>query len=69
MPKVGTLDFFLIFVAIVLAIVNMNKHFIFFKVIFYVVVKGVLFTFNKYMFLKDWYLGIEHVDELTMRSS
>ena len=27
MPKVGTLDFLLIFVAIVLAIVNMNKHF------------------------------------------
>ena len=26
MPKVGTLDFSLIFVAIVLAIVNMNKH-------------------------------------------
>ena len=36
MLNVGTLDFLLIFLAIVLAMVNMNKHFIFFKVIFYV---------------------------------
>ena len=69
MPKVGTLDFLLIVVAIVLAIVIMNKHFIFFKVIFYVILKRVLFTFNKYMLLKDWHLGIEHVDEFTIRSS
>ena len=69
MPKVGTLNFLLIFVAIALAIVNMNKHFIFFKVIFYVIVKRVLFTFNKYMLLKDWHLSIEHVEEFMMRSS
>ena len=31
--------------------------------------RRVLFTFNKYMFLKDWHLGIENVDEFTMRSS
>ena len=31
--------------------------------------RRVLFTFNKYMLLKDWHLGIEHVDKFTMRSS
>ena len=44
MPKVGTLDFL--------------KHFIFFKVIFYAIVKCVLFTFKRHMLLKDWHLGI-----------
>ena len=69
MSKVGTLDFLLIFVAIVLPLDNVNKHFIFFKVIFYVIVKRVLFTFNKDMLLKDRHLSIEHVEEFTMRSS